>query len=71
MKLLTLLDGKLVVADRLKVIKAVYSLADIDEYGDDLMCSSSVDFPEEYTSDPTIIALCRAIRGDTAFFPLR
>lgn len=30
---------------------------------DDFSCSSSVDFPEEDTDDPAIIALCRQIRG--------
>lgn len=28
-----------------------------------VMASSSCDFPEEYTSDPAVIALCREIRG--------
>jgi hypothetical protein len=29
-----------------------------------LACSSSVDFPEDETDDPKLIALCRAIRGN-------
>lgn len=27
-----------------------------------VMCSSSVDFPEDYTSDADVIALCHAIK---------
>lgn len=30
---------------------------------DDALSSSSLDFPEEYTTDPNVIAICRAIRG--------
>lgn len=30
---------------------------------DGFMCSSSMDFPEEYTDKPEIIALCREIRA--------
>lgn len=26
-------------------------------------CSSTVDFPEDYTTDPAVIALCRELRG--------
>ena len=29
-----------------------------------LMCSSSIDFPEEYTDDPDLIAICDAVRGN-------
>lgn len=28
-----------------------------------IMCSSTVDFPEEYTEDPKVIAMCNLIRG--------
>ena len=28
------------------------------------MCSSSIDWPEDYTSDPEIIYLCDLIRGN-------
>lgn len=28
-----------------------------------ILCSSSMDFPEEYTDDPKIIALCEKIRS--------
>ena len=28
-----------------------------------LVCSSSLDFPEEYTKNPTVIRLCDLIRG--------
>jgi hypothetical protein len=27
------------------------------------MCSSSLDFPEEYTDNPAVIEMCRIIRG--------
>lgn len=30
---------------------------------DDLLCSSSLDYPDEYTSDPFVIELCGLIRG--------
>jgi len=36
----------------------------LDESGETMvMCSSTLDFPEESTSDPAIITLCRRIRG--------
>ena len=28
-----------------------------------IVCSSTIDFPEEYTSDPDTIALCRSLRS--------
>ncbi len=28
-----------------------------------LMCSSSIDFPDEYTNDEVLIAICDAVRG--------
>lgn len=28
-----------------------------------VMCSSSLDWPEDYTADPVVIALCDKIRG--------
>lgn len=31
---------------------------------DGAMCSSTVDFPEEYTDDPAVIAMCRELRGE-------
>lgn len=30
-----------------------------------LMCSSSIDFPEEYTEDEDLIAICNAVRGNS------
>lgn len=33
-----------------------------------LMCSSSLDFPQEYTKDLGVIALCHKLRG-SAFEP--
>jgi hypothetical protein len=35
----------------------------IDENRDAIMCSSSLDFPKEYTSDKGVIALARKIRS--------
>ena len=29
----------------------------------DLLCSSSIDFPEEYTDDEDLIAICDAVRN--------
>lgn len=45
--------------------EAVTSLADLSKLtgGRDFMVSSSVDFPEEATSDPAVIALAKAIRA--------
>jgi hypothetical protein len=64
--LLTIENGVLVaktgdvLAPGGKVIRALHDLA---EFGDDVFCSSSVDFPQDYTGDPDVIALCRDIRG--------
>lgn len=47
------------------VICTVEQLADIVNTDDIVMCSSSMDFPEENTTDPAVIALCNQIRkGD-------
>jgi hypothetical protein len=43
------------------VITSVAQLARLTPAG--AQCSSTVDFPEEYTADPAVIALCRALRG--------
>lgn len=40
--------------------------ANIDATGLPLMCSSSLDFPDELTDDPHVIAMCDAIRGGGA-----
>ena len=31
--------------------------------GDEIFCSSSIDFPDEYTSDPAVLAFCVAQRS--------
>lgn len=36
--------------------------------GGDFLVSSSVDFPHENTSDPRVIAMAQAIRGDNPFY---
>ena len=37
----------------------------LDECGEThVACSSSLDFPEEYTDDPAVVALCNAIRSE-------
>jgi hypothetical protein len=36
---------------------------DLDQDDLRLMCSSSLDFPEDYTDNPDTLTLCRALRG--------
>lgn len=74
---LKLSDGKLVgalgepgeTADRVAVINTRIDLKCLleGEYTDiPIVCSSSLDFPEEYTEDQSVIDLCNWIReGDT------
>jgi hypothetical protein len=68
MKLLTVVEGKLVVHDRDGVhVRDINSLSDFveayQEFGNEMGCSSTVDFPEESTNDPAVIELCHQIRN--------
>jgi len=66
-KLLTIDGGKLVVKDMGDggiVVAVLNSVGDFNIAAKaNLMVSSTVDFPEEYTDDPAVIALARAIRN--------
>lgn len=42
------------------VITSVEQLARLAPGG--CLCSSTVDFPEDYTTDPAVIALCKRLR---------
>jgi len=44
---------------------AITSLDQLAEHCPDghLLCSSSIDFPHDYTSDPDVLAICNALRG--------
>lgn len=61
---LTIEDGTLVLYDERDEIIG-RSLADVTQHLDleDFMVSSSIDFPEEYTTDPDIITFCRKLRA--------
>ena len=66
--ILTVHDGKLVVMNGSDNVVAV--VTSVEEFnalaeanGGSMLVSSSVDFPEESTSDPVVIALANAIRG--------
>ncbi len=41
----------------------VVLISSMDDLPDHFSCSSAIDFPEEYTRDPKVIALCRALRA--------
>jgi len=66
MTILTIVSGSLVAVKHGVVTANIDSMADVlrvqaADYS--LSVSSSVDFPEEYTSNPKVIALCREIRS--------
>jgi hypothetical protein len=67
MKILTFDDGKLVVKEHGTVVARITSIEEFNAAcaANDgrMMCSSSVDFPHEYTTDPALIALCAEIRS--------
>lgn len=50
--------------------RVLYRITTTEQYNDfikfrrpdSIMCSSSLDFPEDYTKDRGVIALCRALR---------
>lgn len=44
-------------------ITSLSQLFDAIESADYVLCSSSIDFPEDETNDPNIIAICTAFRG--------
>jgi hypothetical protein len=60
---LTIEEGKLVVIfndETRRVIETIEQLNDVAEGG--ILCSSTIDFPEEATSDPNVIAMCKGMR---------
>jgi hypothetical protein len=62
---LTFLDGRLTLTSGGSTPRPVTRIEDLAVVGDEdvLLCSSSIDFPEEYTTDATLIAICRKLRG--------
>jgi hypothetical protein len=56
-------DGRLIckIADRTVVITSIEQLAELCPEG--ALCSSSVDFPEDYTTDPVVLDICRELRA--------
>jgi hypothetical protein len=61
-------DGRFVAFDSkhepVFVIQSVEDFHTVCEAnGGSVMCSASMDFPEESTHDAAVIALCREIRG--------
>ena len=66
-RILAIRDGKLVVTDGTVVVATIATVDDFNAAvlanGGELLASSSVDFPHEYTDDPAVIALAAAIRG--------
>ena len=71
-KILAVRDGRLMltengpngeVLEELRTVEDVNAAMDaMAARGDTLMCSSSVDFPDESTDDQNVIELCRMIR---------
>lgn len=72
MPIVSLIDGKVMVIDfddvkhevknKSEFLRLVVQLAKENEgYFGDVMCSSSIHFPEESTSDPKLIAFCHWI----------
>lgn len=62
---LSIKDGKLVLETPTGQLVEITSLDHLAEVasGDSVMCSSSIDFPEDDTSDPAVIAMCRELRS--------
>jgi len=61
-------DGKLVVSKDRGEDREEILVTDLEHLKgivkkDILMCSSTLDFPEEYTTDQEVIKLCDQIRG--------
>jgi hypothetical protein len=65
MTLLTFVTGRLVLLRSSVEIAEIRTLADLARAGveHDFFCSSSIDFPEEETTDANLIAICRRVRG--------
>lgn len=65
--LLTIEDNKIVAKRSGMTVAVITSLADLstlrEKYGNRTYASSSLDFPEEYTSDPAVIELAQSIRS--------
>jgi hypothetical protein len=55
-------DGKLILESDGKVPVEITEENMYDELPESFMVSSSIDFPEEFTDDEKVIALCRKIR---------
>lgn len=61
-------DGKLVlstIVDRNETKTVINSFDQLREIigSNDLLCSSTLDFPDEYTTDQAVIDLCYRIRS--------
>jgi len=64
---LVLVDRDGAVLQRVNSVDDFNELVRASEAGRfDLFVSSSVDFPEEYTDDPRVVALAREVRGNSA-----
>lgn len=55
-------DEDIVVTNRSQLAKLLN--------GESCMCSSSLDFPDEYTNDPAVIQLCDEVRNPTEHEPM-
>ena len=54
-------DGEVVLI--LKKVSDLYFYLNLTHDPPVVMCSSSLDFPKEYTSDPEVIRMCDQLRG--------
>ena len=63
---LTIDDGKLVakIGARKAVIENLDQANELLVHHGGAMCSSKVDFPEDYTDDAQVIELCWALRAE-------
>ena len=59
---LTIRDGKLVceIGDDSTVVTSLAQLVTLAPDG--CLCSSSIDFPEDCTTDPVVLEVCRQLR---------
>ena len=62
MNFLTITDGKLIFEPDKGTPVEITPENYLDELPAEFMVSSSIDFPEEFTDDKKVIALCRHIR---------
>ncbi len=72
MNYLSIEDGVLTLRGNPRECVIATSLPEVEAVlarNPEVMCSSSIDFPDEHTDNPYIIKFCEALRGGTWFPP--